>query len=252
MIFRLMKKELYEFLKTGKLIAIVAVFLFFSILSPITAKIMPDLIKSMSMEITIIVPPPTWKDAFLQFSKNLNQIVFLVTVLLFIGSIAEEKNRKTATLVVSKGVDRREWVVAKFVFYFLLVFLLLWASFALCYYYSVILFPDTEFYSSFSSSILFLIYITFIISLTVFSSSIGNSMLEAGGIFISVFIALNILNIFPSVKPYNPMNLSSIENQWILSGVDWSIALKPVISSLLLSLILIFLGASYFNNQELE
>ncbi|MBC7320971.1 hypothetical protein H5T89_10025 [bacterium] len=252
MVFKLMKKEFIEFRKTGKLIAIIVTFLLFSILSPITAKIMPEMIKSISSEITIIVPPPTWKDAFLQFFKNLNQIVFLIVVLLFIGSIAEEKNRRTAGLIVSKGIDRREWVLAKFLFQISLVFVLTIVSFFLCYYYSAILFPYTEFGTSLQSCLLFLFYMTFIISLTIFSSSVGNNIIQAGGIFIAIFIILGILNMFPSIKAYNPIYLSSLENQWIVSGVDWSSSIKTIISSVILSTLLVSVGVYLFNFQELE
>lgn len=252
MVLKLMKKEFYEFQKTGKLIAITVAFLLFSIISPITAKIMPDLIKSITAEITIIVPLPTWKDAFLQFFKNLNQMVFLIVVLLFIGCIAEEKNHKTASLIVSKGVDRKELVLAKFLFQISLVFSLTLISFYLCYYYSLILFPDTKFDTSIQSCILYLIYMLFIISLTIFSSAIGNNVIQAGGIFISIFIILAMLNMVPSIKDYNPMYLSSLENQWITNGVNWSSATKTIISSLMASIIIIFIGIYLFNTQELE
>jgi len=247
-----MKKEFYEFQKTGKLIAIIITFLLFSIISPITAKIMPELMKSITAEITIIVPPPTWKDAFLQFFKNLNQMVFLIVVLLFIGGIAEEKNRKTASLVVSKGVDRKKWVLAKFFFQISLVFSLTSISFYLCYYYSVILFPDTKFDTAIQSCVLYLIYMLFIISLTIFSSTIGNNTIQAGGIFISIFIILVLLNMIPSIKDYNPMYLSSLENQWITSGIYWNSATRPIISSLIVSTVLVLIGIYSFNIQELE
>lgn len=252
MLFKLVKKEFYEFRKTGKLIAITVIFLLFSIMSPITAKIMPELIKSISSEITIIVPPPTWKDAFLQFFKNLNQMVFLIVVLLFIGSIAEEKNRKTAGLIVSKGVDRKKWILAKFLFQISLVFVLTFIAFFLCYYYSIILFPDTSFDTSVQSCILFIIYMTFIISLTIFSSSIGNNTIQAGGIFVVIFIILGVLNMLPSIRDYNPIYLSSLENQWITTGVEWNSAIKTVASSIILSTLLVSIGIFSFNSQELE
>jgi hypothetical protein len=76
-------------------------------------------------------------------------------------------------------------------------------------------------------------------------------MLQSAGIFFAIFIVLNILNIIPQVNPYNPMTLSSIENQWIASKVTWGDTIKPIISTMLFSLILIFSGAAYFHKQEL-
>jgi ABC-2 type transport system permease protein len=246
-----MKKEWNEYLKTGKFYILLFVFVFFAILSPITAKFMPELIKSLSQEITITVPPPTWRDSFVQFSKNLNQIVFIVIVLVFLGSVAEEKNHGTASLVAVKGIDRRKWVVSKFLFQLLFSLAMLTIAFFLCFYYAKLLFPETQFYLAFSSTVLFAVYLFFILTLTIFSSSIGNSMLQSAGIFFAIFIVLNILNIIPQVNPYNPMTLSSIENQWIASKVTWGDTIKPIISTMLFSLILIFSGAAYFHKQEL-
>jgi ABC-type multidrug transport system permease subunit len=76
-------------------------------------------------------------------------------------------------------------------------------------------------------------------------------MLQSAGVFFAIFIVLNILNIIPQVNPYNPMTLSSIENQWIVSKVVWGDTIKPIISTMLFSLILIFLGTAYFEKQEL-
>jgi ABC-2 type transport system permease protein len=251
MMVKLIKKELVEYLKTGKFYILLFVFVFFAILSPITAKFLPEIIKNLSQGISITIPPPTWRDSFVQFSKNLNQIVFIVIVIVFIGSVSEEKNHGTAALVATKGIDRRKWVVSKFLFQFILSVLLLIFSFFLCFYYAKLLFPDTQFYAAISSTVLFLIYLFFVLSLTIFSSSIGKNLLQSAGIFFAIFIVINILNILPKVSPYNPMTLSSIESQWISSKVAWEDAIKPSISSLLLSAILIISGAIYFHNQEL-
>jgi ABC-2 type transport system permease protein len=251
MVIKLMKKELNEYLKTSKFYILLFVFVFFAILSPVTAKFMPELIKNLSQGISINVPPPTWRDSFIQFSKNLNQIVFIVIVLVFIGSIAEEKNHGTASLIAVKGVDRRIWLVSKFLFQFIFTLVVLAASFFLCFYYAKLLFPDTQFYPAISSTILFVIYLVFVLSLAIFSSAIGKNLLQAAGIFFAIFIAINILNILPRVNPYNPMTLSNIESQWIASKVVWGDTIKPVISTLLLSAILIVSGAIYFHKQEL-
>ena len=251
MVAKLIKKELKEYLKTGKFYILLFVFLFFAIVSPLTAKLMPELIKSLSQGITITITPPTWRDSFVQFFKNMNQIVFIVIVIVFIGSISEEKSRGTASLVAVKGVDRGQWVVSKFIFQFLLSLFMLLFAFFMCFYYGKLLFPETLFYQAFSSVVLYAFYLLFVVALTIFSSSIGNSILQSAGIFFTIFIFMNVLNIIPKISPYNPMTLSSIENQWIASQVTWGNALKPIISTLVISIALIILGALHFKKQEL-
>ncbi len=256
MILKLMKKEWKELIKTGKIYALLFPFLFFSILSPVIAKFTPEIIKSLTSTqdmqgIIIKIPPPTWKDAFLQFFKNLNQIVFLVIAIVFLGSISEEKNKGTAAIMVTLGIDRKEWVIAKFLFQVLVVFSLIFLSYILCVYYTYFLFSEVGIYETIASTFLYLVYIFFILSLCIFSSSIGNNMLQSVGIFFAIFVLFTLFSIFPNLEPYNPLTLSSLQNQWIVKGVIWKDAIENISTVIIYSVILITLGIIYFEQQEL-
>lgn len=256
MMIKLMKKEFRELIKTGRIYALLFAFLFFSISSPIIAKFTPEIIKSLTSSqdmqgFVIQIPPPTWKDAFIQFFKNLNQIVFLVVVIIFIGSISEEKNKGTAITMVTLGVDRKKWILSKFIFQIITAFFLVFISYILCAYYTYFLFSKVLIYETLSSTFLYLIYLFFILSLCIFSSSIGNNTLQSVGIFFLIFILFNLLSILPNFEPYNPMTLSSLQNQWIIKGVLWKDSLKTITFTFFYSFILIFLGILYFENQEL-
>ncbi len=256
MILKLMRKEWKEIIKTGKFYALLFSFLFFAISSPAIAKFTPEIIKSLinsqqTQGLIIQIPPPTWKDAFLQFLKNLNQIIFIVLVIVFIGSIAEEKNKGTAIMVLTKGIDRSKWILSKFIFQLLVSFALLSISYILCLYYTFLLFSNFPIKNSLFSTLLYVIYLFFFLSLTLFSSSLGNNTIQSLGIFFGIFILLNIFSIFPNLNSYNPLYLSTLENMWITSYVELKEALKPIISTILLSFMFIFLGILHFKNQEL-
>ncbi|HOL40092.1 MAG TPA: ABC transporter permease subunit [Dictyoglomaceae bacterium] len=256
MIWKLMKKEWKEFLKTGRLYVLLFVFLFFGVSSPAIAKFTPELIKSLVQGedfqgLIIQMPPPTWKDSFLQFFKNLNQLIFFVLVLVFIGSIAEEKNKGTAQVICALGVDRKKFVLSKFIFQTISSMIFVIFSYMLVAYYTYFLFSDVDIYSSFFATILYLIYIIFVLSLCIFSSSIGGSTLQAGGIFFVVFILLNILSIFPKLQPYNPITLSSLQNSYIIKGVMWSEAIRPIVSTLIISILLLINAIWHFDRKDL-
>jgi ABC-2 type transport system permease protein len=256
MIWKLMKKELKEFLKTGKIYVLLFSLLFFGISSPIIAKFTPEIIESLvknqEMQSLIIqLPPPTWKDAFIQFFKNLNQIVFLIIVLLFIGCISEEKNKNTASIFIALGIDRKKWIFSKFLFQIIITYFFLLISFIACAYYTYFLFSTFPIQNSISAMFLYFIYIFFILSLIIFSSSLGNNFIQSAGIFLGIFIIFNLLSIFPNMDPYNPMSLSSLQNEWILKSVIWEDALKNIIFTLIYSFILLTLGVVSFEKQEL-
>lgn len=251
-----MKKEAKELVKTGKIYALLFAFLFFAMSSPAITKFTPDIIKSLIQnqdlqDFIIQIPPPTRKDAFLQFFKNLNQIIFLVIVIVFIGSIAEEKNKGTASILITMGVDRKKWVLSKFLFQFLVITSFIIISYIICAYYTYFLFSKFPIYDTLASIVLYLVYILFILSLTLFSSSLGNNAIQSAGIFFGIFILFNLLSIFPNFESYNPISLSSLQNQWIVKGTIWKDAFKNISFTFLYSIILITIGIIYFDKQEL-
>jgi ABC-2 type transport system permease protein len=62
------KKELLEQLRTYKCLIILSVFFILGMMSPLFAKLMPDIIGGMEIEgIQITIPEPTAVDAYTQF-----------------------------------------------------------------------------------------------------------------------------------------------------------------------------------------
>lgn len=120
------KKELLEQVRTYKLLILLLVFFIFGMLSPLMAKLMPEILSQMPMDgITITIPDPTAIDSYSQFFKNLTQMGLIVLVLLFSGTLTTELSKGTLINVLTKGVTRYAVILAKYT-----VALVLW-SFAL-------------------------------------------------------------------------------------------------------------------------
>jgi len=149
------------------------------------------------------------------------------------------------------GVDRKKWFLSKFLFQIFTTTFLIFLSYILCAYYTYFLFSKLSIYNTLASTLLYILYILFILSLTTFSSSLGNNAIQSAGIFFGIFILFNLLSIFLNFEQYNPMSLSSLQNQWIVNGAIWKDAFKNIIFTLLYSIILITIGIIYFDKQEL-
>ena len=92
----LLGKELGEQVRTLRLVVLAIVFASFGILSPLTARYLPDLINSLGADqlgIVITLPPPSLTDAVDQLLKNVSQFGVLAAILLAMGSVATEKDR---------------------------------------------------------------------------------------------------------------------------------------------------------------
>jgi ABC-2 type transport system permease protein len=95
-------KELREQWRTRRLLVVAVVFAIFGIGSPLLAKYTPELIAALaSKEVASAIPPPTTADAVDQFLKNLGQTGVLAAILLAMGSVASDKERGIAALLLT-------------------------------------------------------------------------------------------------------------------------------------------------------
>ena len=111
-----LRKEFTEQLRTYKLLIMLIVFTIFGMMSPLLAKLMPEIFASLGTEgLTINFPEPTYMDAYAQLFKNVTQMGVIVLLLVFAGSMSQELSRGTLVNVLAKGLPRIAVVLSKFV-----------------------------------------------------------------------------------------------------------------------------------------
>jgi ABC-2 type transport system permease protein len=113
----LLRKELLEQWRTARLPIVATVFLLVGLSSPLLARFTPDILKAVGGDQfgALSIPTPTSADAYAQLAKNLGQFGALVAVLLAMGSVATEKERGTAALILTKPASRDAFLLAKMV-----------------------------------------------------------------------------------------------------------------------------------------
>ena len=107
------KKELLESWRTHRLLILTVVFLIFGILSPLIAKLMPELLKGGLGGIKVAVPKPTSLDAWTQYYKNISQMGIYVFALMLGGCVSQEIQQGTLVNLVTKGLPRWTVIVIK-------------------------------------------------------------------------------------------------------------------------------------------
>lgn len=113
---KLLGKEISEFARTWRIWVLLGFVLFFALTSPILAKLTPEILKMVGTGqsgVVIKMPPPTWRDSYAQWLKNLSQLISFVVLIIAAGSVAGEVASGTAVLVLTKPVSRADFVVAK-------------------------------------------------------------------------------------------------------------------------------------------
>jgi len=249
----MLKKEFLEIIRTKKLLILAIVILFVAVSSPILAKLIPTIFKNLDMQgVKLQIPEATWKDSIDQFVKNLSQIALIVIVFMFAGSIAEEKNKKTLEIVLTKPVARSSFVVSKFVASLTSTSVIYLVGSIIFYIYTLTIFGSFSLTNFIILSLLLLFYLWQVISLTLFCSTIfSNQILAAGIAFFVEIVIVSILGSIDKISKYVPGFILSKYPDLINDG-----ALDQFVPSIIVSAVLIavFLWASiaYFQKQEIE
>lgn len=113
-----MRKEALEIVRTWRIWVLPGIVLLFALTGPVTAKLTPELLRSVAGDqpgVVFKLPAPTYQDAYLQWTKNLAQMVTFAIIIIYGGVVSAERRAGTAVLVLVKPLSRPAFVMAKYV-----------------------------------------------------------------------------------------------------------------------------------------
>ena len=247
----LLRKELLEQWRTMRLPIVAAVFLLVGLASPLLARFTPEILKAVGGDqFSIVLPTPTAADAWAQLAKNLGQFGALVAVLLAMGSVATEKERGTAALILTKPAGRDAFLLAKMVAIATTLGISTAIAGAGAWLYTLILFEPLPVAGFVAAMLLQWLALVAYAAVTFLGSTLTRSALAAAGLGVAAFIVLGILGIIPAIGPYLPTGLGDPARALALGlpGVD---ALGPAVASIVLVAALFVVAALAFRGQEL-
>ncbi|MEG0277515.1 MAG: ABC transporter permease subunit [Coprobacillus sp.] len=240
-------KEILESIRSYKAFILIIVFLILGFMSPITAKLTPEIMKNfMPAGMSIEVATPTVIDSWMQFFKNVPQIGMIVIVIVLSSMISGEINKGTLINVLTKGLSRKNVILAKFTCATLTWTICYYVAFLVVYLYNFLFWTDTSvshFFFSVSCVWVFGIFLisTLMLGGVLFKSSYGSLLLTVGFMIIMMFI-----NMLQTIAQYNPLQLMSVNmalltNTMVPSDLYISLSITAILSVItLISSILIF------------
>jgi ABC-2 type transport system permease protein len=247
----LLRKELLEQWRTTRLPVVATVFLLVGLSSPLLARFTPEIIKAVGGDqFQIVLPTPTAADAYDQLAKNLGQFGALIAVLLAMGSVATEKERGTAALILTKPAGRGAFLVAKLVAIATTLGIATAIAAAGAWFYTLVLFEPLPVAGFVAAAALQWLALVAYAAITFVGSTLTRSSLAAAGLGVAAFIVLGILSIVPTLGRYLPTGLGGPARLLALGlpGVD---ALGPTIASVVLIGGLAGVAWLAFRRQEL-
>lgn len=245
------KEFLYQW-RSRRVIIVCAVFLVFGMGSPLLAKFTPQLLGSIeeAQQFAELIPEPTIDDAHDQYIRNITQFGFILAILLGMGAIAGEKERGTASMILSKPLPRGFFIVSKYVAQsalFLVGFIL--ASIA-AYYYMAILFGKVDLAAFLALNFLLYAWILVFSAITFLGSAMSKTTVAAGGIAFLGSVVVFLLGSIPQVGALAPGGLIAWANQLAI-GASSAPNTGALAMSFVIVLILLITAVAVFEQQEL-
>jgi len=249
-VFIAFRKEWLELIRSYRLLVVAIMLVFFGLTSPFLAKFTPELMTLIPTgEITISMPPATVMTAIGQYIKNMAQFGIILGLLLTMGSVAQEKDKGTAAMMLVKPLPRGAFLGAKFLSLATMFAIALTAAGIACYYYTLLLFDAMNILHWFVLNALVFVYVMVIVAITIFCSTITKSQVAAGGSALGLLIIPGSIGSILGLGKYLPGELitwgtrlmaGDTSASWIALGISFGLIVIPLLAAWLV-----------FKNQEL-
>ncbi len=261
-----LRKEVLQQVRTRRLLVVAAIFGLFGLTSPLLAYFIPQMLKIIpgAEQFASLVPTPTAADAMVQYIKNLTQFGFILALLLGMGEVAGEKERGTASMVLSKPMTRSAFVLSKFsaqVLVYLLGFALALAG---GYFYTVVLFGKLDFGLFGLLNLVLVFWLLPYVAVTLLGSVLGKTTGAAAGFALGGIVLMLVASSIPQIAALMPGALSGWASQLgsqaaggalafgaSASSANAAPAVGALVTSLVLSLVCILTSIAVFEQQEL-
>jgi ABC-2 type transport system permease protein len=188
----LLIKELRESLATYRALIAAAVFLLSGIGGPLLTHLLPELVRnSTSSGITIIVGKQTAVNAIDSYLSNMAQLPMLATILLAMGTVADERARGVSALLLYRPVARAAYILAKLTAHGLILLGSLALGALAALYYTVLLFGSVPLGGYLAINLGIAVLLLDVLSITVLCSTLLPSGVAAGGLAFVLYIILS-------------------------------------------------------------
>ncbi len=247
----LLHKEWMEIRRTWRIWVLPGPLFFFGVLAPIMAKVTPALVESIatSQPGTVIqIPNPVASDAYLQFTKSLNQIVLIALIIASAELISGERRSGTLLLVLTKPISRAAFVLAKFVAQCACVLVPLVLSAFLCWIGTELLFDGATVSTLLQAIALWFVLAVFIIAMMTLLSTLMRAQAGAAGIGIALYAGVILLGQWEPARKMSPGGLFGSVDQAI-RGEPMAV-LGPIVATLALTAICLIAAIWSFQRTE--
>ncbi len=203
----LWKLELLRMTRTRRWIAIVAVFVFFGILGPLSARYMGEIIEQFGGGIEIVVPDPTPADGIMQYSANVQQLGLLVLVMVAAGALTMEARYEMAVFLRTRVRDVGRLLIPRYVVVAGTGIAAWIAGTLLAWYETTILIGAPDAGAVLVGTAYGAVYLLFVVAVVALAGAVFNSVVPAAIASLAVLLIMPLIGLLPDIGKWLPSHL---------------------------------------------
>ena len=213
----LLKKNLIEMVRNKRIIIFSIAFVAISLISAVMAKFLPELFKWLfdtlgedGTNIGMMIGDASVADSYVQFVSNVTEIMVLLIIIFFTGTIIKEKKTGTYDNLKMNGVKDHEIVLAHFVAQVILVTLSYIVGVAFFVLLNILLFRQIMGIRGVVALLYIYLTMLFVIAASLFVGCLFKKNFWAYFLAIIGYFALSFVDIIPHINKFNPFHLLTI------------------------------------------
>lgn len=222
----LLKKDFLEIKKNSKWLIYIFVFSLVSVLSVVTAKILPELL-NLVFENTgmggLFEYKASVSDSYVQYVANMGETAFLLIIVMFASTLVNEKNSGTYYLLKANNISETKIVMSHFVSKLILISISYLISTALFIGLNLLIFKEYTGIRGFISLSYIYLTLVFALALSLFISSFVKKKSNGYAISLVAYFVLSLLSSIPYIDVYNPLYSLMLASN-IITDVDYKVA----------------------------
>lgn len=230
----LYKKEMREMCRNFKWIWVPLVFILLGIMQPVTFYFLPEILQgagNIPAGSIIEMPLPSGGEVMMQTISQYGIMGLLIIVLSMMSVVSGERNSGVIELILVKPVSYTKFITAKWAGMLTITAVSFLLSYAGAWYYTEQLIGEVDFLAVIYSFLLYLLWLFFIVSITLLMSTLFRSMGATAFVTLGIVAILTICTgLFNKVMTLSPSRLSDFAGQWVMGiGSNSDVPLVGVI-----------------------
>ncbi|MDM5296759.1 ABC-2 transporter permease [Bacillus pumilus] len=251
----LYRKEITEMARNYKILWIPIVFILLGVMQPVSSYYMTEILDTFGglPEGTILeLPAPTGVEVLMTVLSNYGLLGVLILVLSAMGVVSAEKQSGLAGMVMIKPVSYSAYILSKWAGLLTITLISLFVGFVASWYYTSLLIESVAFERIFQSIMIYSIWLVFVVTLTLFFSTImkGNGSVA----FVTIFVVFGISMVTPILGKYmnwSPATMPEHTGQVLLSGELDSSFLIAFITTIVIIIVVLISSIQILKHKEL-